>query len=349
MFSLLDWSKFTNLSQSTCFIEFSLHMKNSTHSPSTVHYDDSCDCGEQEFTNGAVSLRKTIFGFIRNKHSGQTEPVSRFTWQNKNSMLVSVMTYGATVLSIQIPNGKMQSDDIVLGFDTLDDYIENNEYNFNCILGRVAGSVKNSGKKQEELLGLSNVNWIPSIDGVTLVLSYLSSRDEGHAGNLFAKVMFYITEDNRFVIKYQAAVDTKMPVDLSHRLYLNLAGHSAGPVELLKHIFHMNCDTVIEEKSSKIGNSCSGKLVGVGSTSNDLRVPQLVIVALSKIGPVDYSPYFSINTYDQQRTKQFVGLFIHRQSGRAMEIYTNQKCVTFSPCDNFPGPHLVAKTDFERC
>ncbi|KAG4074957.1 hypothetical protein HA402_014536 [Bradysia odoriphaga] len=263
-------------------------------------------------------------------------------------MLVSVMTYGATVLSIQVPNRKMESEDIILGFDTLDDYIQPNQYNFNCISGGVAGTIKNSETKKDEFLELSTVNWIPSVDGVTLVLSYVSSIDNRCPGNLFANVMFHITEDNRFVITYQAAVDTKMPVDLSHRLYFNLAGHSAGPIELLKHVFHMNCDKVIREKGSKIDkNNSIGKLTDVGSTDNDLRVPQLVIVALSRIGPIDYSPYFSINTYDRQRAKRFVGQFIHRQSGRAMEIYTDQKCVTFSPCDNFPGAHLVSKMDLE--
>ncbi|XP_037034054.1 maltose epimerase-like [Bradysia coprophila] len=327
-------------------------MRKLTHSPSVMLCDhskqNSCDCGEQEFTIGSVSLRKTIFGFVRNKYSGETEPVSKFTWQNKNSMLVSVMTYGATVLSIQVPNRKVESEDIILGFDTLDDYIEANQYNFNCLLGRVAGATKNSETKQNEFLGLSNVNWIPSVDGVTLVLSYLSSSDDGCPGNLFANVMFHITEDNRFVITYQASVDTKMPVDLSHRLYFNLAGHSAGPIELMKHVFHMNCNKVIREKGSKTDkNNSIGKFADIGSTNNDLRVPQLVIVALSKIGPIDYSPYFSINSYDQQLAKQFVGQFIHRQSGRAMEIYTDQKCVTFSACDNFPGAHLVCKMDLE--
>lgn len=307
---------------------------------------NSCDCGEQEFTIGAVSLRKTIFGFIRNKHSGETEPVTKFTWRNKNSMLVSVMTYGATILSIQVPNGRMESEDIVLGFDTLDGYIEHNGYNFNCVLS--GGAINNGEKKQNELSGLSSVNWIPSVDGVTLVLSSLLSSNDGYPGNLLVNVKFYITEDNRFVITYQAAVDTKMSIDFSHRLYFNLAGHSAGPIELFKHVFHMNCDMVIQDKGTKISNNSSGKLVDVGSTNNDHRVPQLVIVALSKIGPIDYSPYFSINTYDHQRKRQFVGLFIHRQTGRAMEVYTDQKWVTFSACDNFPGAHLVSKVDFER-
>lgn len=326
-------------------------MQSLSYSPSSVFCDDSTtysyDCNDaQEHTNGTITLRKTIFGFIRNAtNNGENEPVSKFTWSNRNLMSVSVMTYGATILSIVVPNNKMESEDIVLGFDRLEDYIANKEYNFNSILGRVAG-VENVDKNQNEFPGLSNVNWIPSVDGVTLVLSYLSpDGDDGYPGNLLANVKYRITEDNRFIVTYRGAVDTKTPVDLSHRLYFNLAGHSAGPVELLKHVFHMNCDTVIRTQNSNVS---SGKFDNVGSTNYDLRVPQLMIVALSKIDPVDTSSFFSINNYDENRTKQFVGQFVHRQSGRAMEIYSDQKFVTFSPCNNFPGAVQISKFNFNR-
>lgn len=326
-------------------------MRNSSYEPASIlcdHYD--CNV-EQEYTKGTISLRKTIFGFIRNATNGENEPVSKFTWRNRNLMSVSVMTYGATILQIEVPDNRKKTVDIVLGFDTLDDYIDNQQYKFNSILGRVAGVVKQVGKSREknqnESPGLSNVNWIPSVDGVTLILSYLSPHgDDGYAGNLLANVKYQITEDNRFIITYRATVDTKTPVDLSHRLYFNLAGHSAGPVELLKHVFHMNCDMVVETKNS---NAVSNKnLFNVGSTKYDLRVPQLIIVALSKIDPIDAATFFSINNYDQRRTKQFVGQFIHRASGRAMEIYSNQKFVTFSPCNNLPGAARISKMNFDR-
>lgn len=240
----------------------------------------------------------------------------------------------------------MERDDIVLGFDTLDDYIENKEFNFNCILGRVAG-VLNVDKKKSEFAGLSKVNWIASVDGVTLVLSYLSPKgDEGYASNLLATVKYQITEDNRFIVTYNAAVDTKVPVDLSHRLYFNLAGHSAGPIEMLKHVFHMNCDMVMKEKPG-IRCASSSKFVDVGSTNYDLRVPQLIILALSKFDDED-SSLFSVNSYDEKSKKKFVCQFIHRQSGRAMEIYSDKKCVIFSPCNNLPGAIQITKNRFER-
>lgn len=277
--------------------------------------------------------------------------MSKFTWRNRNSMSVSVMTYGATILSIEVPNNKMKKEDIILGFDTLEDYIENTEYNFNCILGRAARPASKNDKERNDISGLSNVNWIPSVDGVALILSYLSPHgDDGCPGNLFAKIKYQITEDNRFIVTYHAAVDTKTPVDLCHRLHFNLAGQSAGPVELLKHVFHMNCDMVVRTKNSN--TMTTGKLVDVGSTNYDLRVPQLIIVALSKMDPKDNSDInstcFSINNYDEQRAKKFVGQFIHRQSGRAMEVYSDQNWVTCSPCNNFPGARRITKLDFER-
>lgn len=318
-------------------------MKNPSYSPATTLLGDYSDV-EQEYTNGTITLRKTIFGFVANAANGENEPVFKFTWQNKNFMSVSVMTYGATILSIEVPNNKMISEDIVLGFDTLEDFIENEEYNFNSILGRVP----KVDKSRNDFAGLSNVNWIPSVDGVTLVLSYLSPNgDDGCPGNLLANVKYQITEDNRLIVSYRGAVDVKTPIDLSHRLYFNLAGHSAGPVELLKHVFHMNCDMVMRTKNGNV--NLNGEFRDVGSTNYDLRVPQLIVVALSKFDPIDGSSFFSINNYDQQRTKHFVGQFVHRQSGRAMEIYSDQQFVTFSPCNNFPGAIRISRLHFDRC
>lgn len=322
-------------------------MTHSCYTPSSISRDNSSkfhsDClAERTNTKGTITLSKSIFGFLKNATNGEDEPVSKFTWRNRNLMTVSVMTYGATILKIEVPNRKMKVDDIVLGFDTLEEYIKNKDYNFGATLGRVAGILKKPDK-QNEFIGLSNVNWISSVDGVTLVLSYLSPHgDEGYPGNLLAQVTYQITEDNRFIVTYRAAVDIKTPVNMCHRLYFNLAGHSAGPIELLKHVFHMNCDKMVETKNT------NDNFLNVGSTNYDLRVPQLMIMALSKINTKDTASFFSINDDDEYKTKQFVGQFIHRQSGRAMEIYSNQKFVTFSPCNNFPGKFRLSKLDLSR-
>lgn len=303
-------------------------MTHSYYSPSSISCNNSntfqCDClVEQTYTSGTISLSKSNFGFIKNSTNGENEPVSKFTWRNRNLMTVSVMTYGATILQIEVPNRKMKSEDIVLGFDTLEEYIENKDYKFGATLGRVAGVINKADRHQNESFGLSNVNWIPSVDGVTLILSHLSPHgDEGYPGNLLAHVKYQISEDNRFIISYRAAVDIKTPVNICHRLYFNLAGHSAGPVELLKHVFHMNCDKLVETaKSSAIP---TGKFLNVGSTNYDLRVPQLMIMALSKIHPMDTASYFSVNNDDQYKMKHFVGQFIHRQSGTKFLILPNR-------------------------
>lgn len=348
-------------------------MSISYYSLSSRTYDNSskchCDClDEKIYSNGAITLTKTNFGFVKNSTSGDIEPVSKYTWHNENLMTVSVMTYGATVLKIEVPNRKMKTDDIVLGFDTLEEYIENKEYKFGATLGRVAGVIQNAEyrlkKCDYEMLsknfeingkhhhldggffGMSNVNWIPYVDGLTLILTYFSRHgDEGYPGNLITCVKYQITEDNRFNVTYQASADVKTPVNICQRLYFNLAGHAAGPTELFKHAFHMNCDKLVETR--KNGIFPTGKLENVGSTNYDLRVPQLMIFAMIKLKENKTATYFSINKDDPKSTKHFVGQFIHRQSGRAMEVYSNQKFVTFSPCNNFPGA-TIPTLDTER-
>lgn len=70
-------------------------------------------------TPSNVQLQEDEFGVFKDKTTGQSTPVRRFTWTNANNVSVQVITYGATITSIKLPDKNGKVDDITLGFNDL--------------------------------------------------------------------------------------------------------------------------------------------------------------------------------------------------------------------------------------
>lgn len=68
----------------------------------------------------SVDLKEDDFGFFLDKTTGVSIPVRRFTWKNKNSVQVQVITYGAIITSIKVPDQHGVIEDVVMGFDNMD-------------------------------------------------------------------------------------------------------------------------------------------------------------------------------------------------------------------------------------
>lgn len=144
--------------------------------------------------NTAVILTRRCIGHVRNCVTHAAEPVTEFTWTNRNRMTASVMTYGATVTRVSVPNRWAISEDVVLGFDTLDEYVAHSNdpaggagYHFGSVIGRCANVIAgaeyelrrcdvveltaNVGDATDQhhldggLFGLGRVNWLAHIDG----------------------------------------------------------------------------------------------------------------------------------------------------------------------------------------
>lgn len=77
------------------------------------------------FQKDGVEFEEDEFGLFTDKTTGQTTPVRRFTWRNSNRVCVQVITYGATITSIKVPDKNGTVDDIVMGFNNMEGNIEN--------------------------------------------------------------------------------------------------------------------------------------------------------------------------------------------------------------------------------
>src|SRR5712664_1082245 len=171
-------------------------------------------------------------GTIRKESFGKTASGARidlYTLSNKKGMQVAITNFGATIVTLRVPDRAGKAADVVLGFDTLEGYETGKSY-FGATVGRYANRIgggtfsidgktytlpKNNGNNTLHggIVGFNKNVWkvreVPAKDGESLELSYLSSDgEEGFPGNLSVKVVFTVpTERNELKIDYSASTD----------------------------------------------------------------------------------------------------------------------------------------------
>lgn len=219
------------------------------------------------------------------------EAVEMFSIENRARVRVDVINYGGIIKSIRVPdrNGKM--DDVVLGYDTLEEYLNGSSY-FGAIVGRYANRIahgrftlngktyslaRNDGENHLHggVRGFDKVIWaateIRDRDGAGVQLSYLSADgEEGYPGNLRATVAYILTESNELRIDYRAATDRDTIVNLTNHSYFNLAGNGT----ILDHELIIDADAFTPIREGVIP---TGEIRNVAGTPMDFR-------AATKIG-----------------------------------------------------------------
>ena len=191
-------------------------------------------------------VERTHFGMLPDG-----EEVERFRLRNTAGAEASIITYGATLVSLATPDRDGLIEDIVLGYDSLAGYLEANPY-FGSIVGRYANRIaggtftldgetytlaRNNGPNHLHggVKGFDKANWeveqiIEDANQVGVSLNYVSADgEEGYPGTLEVRVTYLLTEDNRLIVDYEATTDKATPVNLTQHAYFNLAG--GGSIE----------------------------------------------------------------------------------------------------------------------
>jgi aldose 1-epimerase len=193
---------------------------------------------------GSGSIERALLG-------GAAGQISLYTLTNAKGCVLKVSNYGATVTELHVPDRWGNLADVVLGFDSLEQYIANRAY-FGGIAGRVANRIKNGrfeldGKSYElvqndganhrhgGLRGFNKVLWAAkptqTDNGPAIELKYVSpDREEGYPSELSVTVTYQLTNDSEFRVDMQAEAAGTTIVNLAHHSYFNLAGHASGSV-----------------------------------------------------------------------------------------------------------------------
>lgn len=279
-----------------------------------------------------------------------------FTMVNSKGMSTEITNYGAIVISLFVPDKNGKLEDIVLGYDNFEKYLENPLY-FGAIIGRYANRIENAefqlNGKEYKLLknngrnhihgglnGFDKVVWNPEITCVgekgQLRLSYLSpDGEEGYPGNLNVSVTYTLTEDNALEIDYYGISDKDTVINLTNHCYFNLSGNNAGEISGHRIMICADKFTVINEECMP-----TGEIRDVAGTPLDFRES-------APIGPGISSSYEQIafgNGYDHnyvlnvsgKKPEKAAKLF-DPTSGRVMEVFTTKPGLQFYSGNNIDG------------
>lgn len=264
-----------------------------------------------------------------------------YTLKNKSGMEVCITNFGGRIVSIMVPDkdGKMQ--DVVLGFDNIDDYIRIPS-DFGASIGRYANRIA-QGRfvLDNDTIQLPQNNFghclhggpqgwqyqvydANLIDNTTLELTRLSTDgDENFPGNVTAKVTFKLSDDNALDIKYSATTDKKTIINMTNHSYFNLSGDPSQPAT--DHILYVNADNYTPVDSTFM---TTGEIIPVKDTPMDFITPKAIGQDITKYDFVQlkngngYDHNWVLNT-NGDITKPAARL-TSPQSGITLEVYTNE-------------------------
>jgi len=276
------------------------------------------------------------------------QAVRLYKLTNGNGLKAAVMTYGATVVSLEVPDRNGKLDDIVLGYDNLQEYIKNSPY-FGAIVGRYGNRIAkgrftldgveynklaiNNGENHLHggLKGFDKVVWddepVWRPNGVGVKLRYLSKDgEEGYPGNLQAAVTYVLTNANELRIEYETTTDKATPVNLTHHGYFNLTG---GERDILGHVLAINADEFTPVDKGLIP---TGERPSVKGTPMDFLKPVAIGARINQ----DYEQLKFGGGYDHNwiLKREGKGMTVAARvyeptTGRLMEVFTTEPGIQF--------------------
>lgn len=282
----------------------------------------------------ADRLEERLFGRMQDGVA-----VKQFILRNSQGMVAKVISYGATVTEIQVPDRSGRTVNVIQGSDTLEDYLKG--LPSASVIGRFANRIKDASFKidgNEYTVTKNNgpnhihggrrnfakVVWEAEPlrvrpDRVGVKLTYVSvDGEEGFPGNLTTTVTYTLTDANELRIDYGATTDKPTIVNLTNHAYFDLSGSG----DFSKHELWLNCDSYTLADKQLIP---TGELAPVKGT------------------PLDFAKYTAIGSRTDQITEPVKGFYDHNfvinwggsglvlaarvrdpDSGRIMEVHTDQ-------------------------
>ena len=241
-------------------------------------------------------------------------------------LTMQVTNFGGRVVTLWTPDKDGNYEDIVLGYNNIETYVNNPGERFlGAVVGPYANRIadgtytigedtytfpKNSNGQTLHggLKGLDLVVWdVDEVTDSTLVLSYLHEDGaEGMPGNLKIVMTYALTSDNEFKVDYLAETDKSTHVNISHHSFFNLKGEGNGTIN--DHILYINASNTTPVNAALIP---SGEIADVTGTPFDFRQAK----AIGQDLEVENEP----------------------ASGRFMEVYTDQPALQFYGGNFFDG------------
>jgi aldose 1-epimerase len=290
-----------------------------------------------------VFMTTSVFGKLPDGRE-----VSQHTLTNRAGVTARVISYGATIKSLTVPDRGGKMDDVVLGFDSLQRYIDGTTY-FGAVVGRYGnrigkGRFQLDGKQYQLTVndgenhlhggktGFNKVLWDAKIlsdsEEPSLQMQYVSrDGEEGYPGTVALKVTYMLTRDNELRIDYEGTTDKPTILNPTQHSYFNLSGSPQNTI--LDHTLMIEADgfTPVDK-----GLITTGQTASVANTPMDFRTPVAIGARINDA----YEQLSFGRGYDHNwvlrgspGTLRKAGELYEPKSGRLMTVFTDQPGLQF--------------------
>lgn len=279
---------------------------------------------------------------------GQTVHV--YTLENDSGATIGLLTLGATLHSVEVPDREGKLADVVFGFDDVASYQGDDNQYFGCTTGRYANRIAKgrfsldgqtyqlaTNDGPNHLHGgversLDKVVWqadpFESSDGEGVRFTYTSpDGEENYPGELSIEVSYTLTDDNRVVIEYQASTDAPTVINLTNHAYFNLAG--AGSPTINDHSLVLLADGYTPVDDTLIP---TGEIASVEGTPFDFRESHSIGERVDELGEGEGAGYdhnFVLRKDADENGLRKAAVLSHPASGRTLTVLTDQPGIQF--------------------
>jgi aldose 1-epimerase len=259
---------------------------------------------------------------------------------NDHGTVLKMTDYGATVVSLDVPDRHEKRANVVLGFPTIDGYLGDHPY-FGATVGRYANRIargeftldgktfhlaRNNGPNSLHggTRGFNRYVWraemVTAPDGTGIRFSRVSpAGEEGYPGDLSVTATYILTQNDVVRIQYTATTTADTPINLTNHTYWNLAG--AGHGDVLRHRLQVNADSYLPVDDTLIP---TGDFAAVRGTPFDFTHLALIGQRLHEIPskPVGYDHCYVLR--GQSGRLEEAARVVEPGSGRVMDVWTTQ-------------------------
>ncbi len=271
--------------------------------------------------------------------------VTEFTCRNSAGNVMKLITYGATMTSLEIPDRNGKRENIILTCPDLEGFEKCQSY-FGGSVGRFCnriakGKFSINGQPYElavnnapnhlhgGIKGFDKVIWDAkpreTADAAGVYFEYVSADgEEGYPGQLKVSVEYLLTNENEMTVEFRATTNKMTVVNLTNHNYWNLGGHNSGTI--LDHQLKVEADKFLEVDETLIP---TGVLADVVGTPLNFQTFRKMGERLDQVGsdPKGYDHCFAIRDYDG--SMRLAAVVKDAKSGRGMEIHTTQPGLQF--------------------
>ncbi|MFC5283857.1 aldose epimerase family protein [Pedobacter alpinus] len=285
--------------------------------------------------------------------------VSAYELENANHVVAKFTNYGAKITSLMVPSSNGEMTDVVVGFNSIKDFIASTDPYYGAIIGRYANRI---GKGKYSIDGVDyqaptndgpnmlhggpdgyqSIVWdAEKLNDTTLQFSHLAKDGEmGFPGNLTVKVIYQLTSKNALKISYEAITDKKTILNLTNHAYFNLNGEGSGTI--LNHQVQIFANEFTPVDSNLIP---TGEIVKVAGTPFDFNN---MLTIGERIEADDQQLKYG-KGYDHNYVLSDKGEMKHAakvigdKTGIIMDVYTEEPGIQF-----YSGNFMSGKNTFKN-